>query len=1043
MAVSTLKGGALWQCEIVNKGFSPADLAARLSSRGSSMSSADIVLKLRRSFGGVATTVEQLGLNVADSVSEWIDRDGAESVDRWVSLETPGFALADEWSRASTPSYLANPLAHLVQEQQLGRRGAEVGAYLKSSGSSYGDALLIARRNVAFSVVRHSYSVPFHRPVVLARTLELAQAYLLAALDESESVDNSDQERLKLDLGKVIVTLARFSTVSLKNLELARNNLGDASRKPGAQIPVLAIYLEACLNLYHLNGEQAPLAEAGKFIRSVSGDVSESDWGSWHLSVGEVWLALADCAQSNAGRDGFLKKARESLSLCDKLDLELTYEIRFKMLGAFLEYSERSALGGKTAKIRGVRFPFGLRTAKERMPESFFGAAELIIEALRPAADRGQYAYRDSLAEIHSYLARYGGLADAPEHLRKAILLRRPVRNKAALEGLRSTLAQAEDFFLLSQKQAGGDGLMDDDSSRLRLSGINVLLNEIRSESSADPLILLAREVEARGPVNSASSVGSTEILRALKSGESSSLYAIAAERALQSHDFRRKDLGGRGGAVTVEDYAGLTGQTFVFKSSPEVCLARDEERASHMGRLLVDLKLTSRFGVIEHVMTTNAPPGGITDGETNLISVRRFANGRSLRSALQEDDANVMLALENTAEFLALFHAREPVESGLPSFTQHMRQRELGRWLKQVVPESRRLPILAKWNEFVFGVQLVRRRDAHTLNWLVDADERILAVDLESHGSRPAGYELAQLTDDYPLFEAASLDSRKAIVEHYVKCLRAFGLDLPFESIWNSYLASLCSRAVALLSDSRSTEQLRMHGFQLLQRLTAEDIPVPLSDICKELVDEWRRKSGLAGFRQVPSISQGARGRISKAMSFHLRHNPAAITARGGWMFAEDLAEALRASKHKVSADQLILIAGAMGEPRFELDGREIRATYGHSTKVKIVFPVKKPPTTLFHATPVMNLAPVFEARAGLLPMARQMVHLSENMEIAIRAASRRREPVAVIKIDTAGLDGLEFAAHETWLVPKVSASNLQVMTVREVTNELQSNRI
>lgn len=65
-----------------------------------------------------------------------------------------------------------------------------------------------------------------------------------------------------------------------------------------------------------------------------------------------------------------------------------------------------------------------------------------------------------------------------------------------------------------------------------------------------------------------------------------------------------------------------------------------------------------------------------------------------------------------------------------------------------------------------------------------------------------------------------------------------------------------------------------------------------------------------------------------------------------------------------------------------------------------KIHKEVGKPPQYLYHGTNLDNLEQF--KKDGLLPMARQYVHLSENIDIASKVASRRESEVVVFSIDT-----------------------------------------
>lgn len=168
--------------------------------------------------------------------------------------------------------------------------------------------------------------------------------------------------------------------------------------------------------------------------------------------------------------------------------------------------------------------------------------------------------------------------------------------------------------------------------------------------------------------------------------------------------------------------------------------------------------------------------------------------------------------------------------------------------------------------------------------------------------------------------------------------------------------------------------------------------------------------------------------------MSHHLRHDRAAPATKSGWVHVDELAQILRASGHKVSSDQLLLIAGALGEPRFELDGDEIRAAYGHSIPAQIPYEARRAPQVLFHATPTRNLASVFEARAGLRPSGRNWVHLTESCQVAVDAARRQRSAVSVLEVDAPNVAGLVHATGATWLAPGVPVGSIRILPVRRV---------
>jgi thiamine kinase-like enzyme len=147
------------------------------------------------------------------------------------------------------------------------------------------------------------------------------------------------------------------------------------------------------------------------------------------------------------------------------------------------------------------------------------------------------------------------------------------------------------------------------------------------------------------------------------------------------------------------------------------------------------------------------------------------------------------------------------------------MKKKDLGRWLKAVVEPEAHLPLFDKWWSEVNNLPALPRRDAHAYNWLVTSEEQVLAVDLESTGWRPAGYELAQLTDDVPILEVSDIGwaKRMEIVDSYRTELGRNGIGVSSDELRRGYVTSLLARAVRSLSDPAGDAQLRAHGEMLL----------------------------------------------------------------------------------------------------------------------------------------------------------------------------------------------------------------------------------
>src|SRR4051794_28186481 len=121
---------------------------------------------------------------------------------------------------------------------------------------------------------------------------------------------------------------------------------------------------------------------------------------------------------------------------------------------------------------------------------------------------------------------------------------------------------------------------------------------------------------------------------------------------------------------------------------------------------------------------------------------------------------------------------------------------------------------------------------------------------------------------------------------------------------------------------------------------------------------------------------------RISKRLSRHLRHDPAALgltLAPDGWVSVDALVRALA-----ITRAQLDEVVEKNNKRRFAFDetGTRIRASQGHSVAVDLGLPDTTPPEVLYHGTVATFLDAIFHE--GLRPMNRHAVHLSPTAETA-----------------------------------------------------------
>lgn len=144
-----------------------------------------------------------------------------------------------------------------------------------------------------------------------------------------------------------------------------------------------------------------------------------------------------------------------------------------------------------------------------------------------------------------------------------------------------------------------------------------------------------------------------------------------------------------------------------------------------------------------------------------------------------------------------------------------------------------------------------------------------------------------------------------------------------------------------------------------------------------------------------INNISEIKIKKISRLLSYWLRHHPEDIGLNmnsEGWV---DVKELLDKSKEKIQFDfnELKYIVQNNDKNRFSFseDYCEIRASQGHSIDVGIDFEEIIPPQILFHGTSKKTIDLI--KKEGLKKMNRKYVHLSPDIETASKVGSRKGE--------------------------------------------------
>ena len=166
---------------------------------------------------------------------------------------------------------------------------------------------------------------------------------------------------------------------------------------------------------------------------------------------------------------------------------------------------------------------------------------------------------------------------------------------------------------------------------------------------------------------------------------------------------------------------------------------------------------------------------------------------------------------------------------------------------------------------------------------------------------------------------------------------------------------------------------------------------------------------------------------KLSVFISLILRHKPEVIEIQldeHGWANVDDLLCGINNSGRKIDRGILEEIVKTDSKQRYSFneDKTLIRANQGHSISVDVELKEQKPPQILYHGTADRFLGGI--KNEGLKPMSRLYVHLSNDIEVAMKVGKRHGEPVVIkIKSEEMYHDGIKFFLSENgvWLTKSV----------------------
>lgn len=170
-----------------------------------------------------------------------------------------------------------------------------------------------------------------------------------------------------------------------------------------------------------------------------------------------------------------------------------------------------------------------------------------------------------------------------------------------------------------------------------------------------------------------------------------------------------------------------------------------------------------------------------------------------------------------------------------------------------------------------------------------------------------------------------------------------------------------------------------------------------------------------------------------SKMLSKALRHDPARLGLhpdRAGWVTVDAVLRACAERGISLDRADLERVVATNDKQRFAFDeGRtRIRASQGHTIDVDLGLVPQAPPEILFHGTALAFVESIL--RHGLLRGGRNHVHLSADVETAVKVGARHGKPyvfeVATVRMVESG-HAFVRSDNGVWLVEHVPADFLR----------------
>ncbi|UOE46972.1 RNA 2'-phosphotransferase [Mucilaginibacter sp. SMC90] len=175
---------------------------------------------------------------------------------------------------------------------------------------------------------------------------------------------------------------------------------------------------------------------------------------------------------------------------------------------------------------------------------------------------------------------------------------------------------------------------------------------------------------------------------------------------------------------------------------------------------------------------------------------------------------------------------------------------------------------------------------------------------------------------------------------------------------------------------------------------------------------------------------------RLSKFLSLVLRHQPELIGIKldeHGWVAVDELLQKAGVNGNIITPEALNHIVETNAKKRFAFDDtrQKVRASQGHSVEVELGYEAQTPPDVLYHGTGSQSVEVILQT--GLEKRSRQHVHLSSDLDTAVKVGQRHGKPV-VLAVAAGEMHRLGhkfyLSENKVWLTDFVPADFIEKQT-------------